>query len=190
MSFVVLPPLQDARQVVFELLSDPDTGVSIYADNLGTNQAPPLNAGKLASNGMPPNSYTEGPIVVAKAPFKMEGQGPLPQVVVAHGMGSREPMTFPPIWQDIDDVVLVKIFTREWDGNDRGFKLTGDVARTNLVLSVVGIILANYSNPDGQGTWNWMRPLNNGVPDDHWDEHGLIYNTNISIGLRRFAQTT
>jgi len=172
LSRTILPPSVSTRADPITLLFNLfKTDLQIVADD-GTTLLTPENY-----------------IILEKAPYAQEGAGEKPQVIVGPRKPPiRRPISLPPIWYEIDDPVRVRIITRNWDGGDFGFTLDGSAARYKVITSIVSILNANFTNPDGTGTWTWIRPMDNGTDSDENPEGTHLYRTDITIGCRRYSQ--
>lgn len=127
-------------------------------------------------------------ITLVYDPYAQEGQGNQPQVIIGPRKPSaRRPLTLPPIWYEVDDMVRVRILTRKWDGGDFGFTLDGNLARNKLHDSAIQILAANYTDPDGTHTWTWVRATDDGQSSDENPQGTPIYRTDLTIACRRYA---
>lgn len=180
---VPTPPIQDARELVWDFLTDIDGGLSIY-DDTGSKE---LLQGDIVLHEV--DTYTDGDLTIAKDPYTKEKFGFTPKVIVGELPSEQTIMSLPPSWYMVNDVVFVRILTRDWMGNDRGFVLTGNVARSNLVNAVKKIIMANQYDPSGDGTWQWMRVLGKENADELTNAMQALYVTTLKIGLERFTQS-
>lgn len=135
---------------------------------------------------------------VVKGPYPQEGAGNEPEVIVGprNKPSTRKPLTFPKVWYEIDDFVPVLVIARDWDGGDLGFTLDGRAARAKILENVWQTLAANSIDPDGTGTWKWVRAADNGVDDDAigGESKGTstgavnIYRTTLTIACRRYSQ--
>ena len=180
---VPTPPVQDARELVWDFLTDISNGLSIY-DDTGAKE---LLQGDIVLHEV--DTYTDGDLTIAKAPYTKEEFGFTPKVIVGRQPMEQSIMSLPPSWYMVNDVVSVKILARDWMGNDRGFILTGNVARENLVNGVKSIIMTHQHDPSGDGTWEWMRITGQEPADELTNGLQPLYVTTLKIGLERFTQS-
>jgi hypothetical protein len=129
-------------------------------------------------------------LTLAYDPYAQEAQGNQPQIIVGpRKLSIRRPLTLPPIWYEIDDLVRMRVITRKWDGGDFGFTLDGNLTRNKILDGIIQIMASNYTDPDGSHTWSWVRATDDGQNSDENPQGTPLYRTDVTIGCKRYALT-
>jgi len=174
--------LTDARLMVYNLLF---ASVSIVADD-GTTVLSPLQVD-------PTHAATGGAyILFVKEPYSMKGFPPSPMVVVGPQRTSsmKTDVAGPsPLFEIVDSVDVVVICRDISVGAP--FTLDGRTTRDKLVTSIKYQVLQHQLNPDGTGTWNDLRPTDDGGDQDVAASLGgqtlPLYRTRMVFAARRYS---
>ena len=113
-----------------------------------------------------PNSPVPNPeralIQVKKAPYALEAENPMPQVIIGPTLASTAKSLSGGLFIRQWIQVSITIMTRDYDGNDLGFTLSGDITRSKIAKAIREIIRQNRNNPGGYGLFNNLHIIDPG----------------------------
>jgi len=157
----------DPIQMLYNLLTDPDDGIVITADD--------------GSSQMGPNIGTPPTVDVKIHPYQQEDETQIPLVVI----GPRTLATAQPLvglsWTEIHETIEIRVVTRTWDGGDFGFTSEGNSARNKLLENVRSIVKSAKSNPDGAYNFVYMRVIDPGTRNPDMPEGVPLYKTSMGV---------
>jgi hypothetical protein len=148
----------------------------VTADDGMTILTPTTTVPVIGAEGAPNSSNQAAALIQVKMnPYAQEDSGEVPKVVVGPAKHIKnEPMsigTKPIYW--LQQSVEIRIIARDWYPGF-GFTADGRSLRAELQDNIRQIMEKNYANPDGAGTYNTIRVIDNGGDVDEAQGNPLL----------------
>lgn len=165
------------------------TNLAIVADDGTTTLAPGLSVPSSAFSAPDPGTNASL-IYVKQNPYpyekdetgKIVWSGPQPLVMVGPRRGTTIAQAIGYKWSEVHSSVEIRILTRDWDLNEQGFTLDGRTTRTKILEAIKALVKTNAGNPDGQGTFNYMR-ISDAGKDSDIPEPNPLYITALGVEM-------